>query len=87
MNARPIRWHRGLGPRDEYRQRGVWYAEVGGDWKIALAMVRDSTEVGDHGRYFGYIYGEYAEAVTLREFKEAVETVRALVVAALRSAQ
>ena len=49
-------------------------------------MVRASTEVGDHGRYYGFIHGEYTEAVTLREFREAVETVRALVVAALRSA-
>jgi hypothetical protein len=52
-----------------------------------LAWVRDNTQVGDPGRYSGYIYGESVERTTLREFKDAVETARASVVLALRGAR
>ena len=86
MNARPTRWHRGAGPWDKNPERGMWYAEVGGE-QIAQAWVSDHTEVGDRGRYSGYIYGEPVERTTLREFKDAVETVRAMVVLVLRGAQ
>jgi hypothetical protein len=62
----------------------MWYAEVDGQ-QIALAWVSGATEVGDPGRYSGYIYGEPVERTTLREFKDTVETIRALVVLELRS--
>jgi hypothetical protein len=86
MHGRSTRWHRGAGPCDKTPARGMWYAEVGGT-QIALAWVVDNTEVGDPGRYSGHIYGEPVERTTLREFKDAVETVRAWVLLALRGAQ
>ena len=86
MYARPTRWHRGAGPWDKNPERGMWYAEVGGE-QIAQAWVSDNTEVGDAGRYSGYIFCEFVQRSTLREFKDAVETVRAMVVLVLRGAQ
>jgi hypothetical protein len=80
MDGRPpIRWHRD-------REPGIWYAEVN-QHRIAIAIRADYVEVGHPGRYSGYIYGEPVERTTLREFKDAVETARVLVVAALRGAR
>jgi hypothetical protein len=56
---------------------------VGGE-QVAWAWVSHNSEVGDPGRYTGFIYGEVAQTTTLREFKDAVETVRAAIVDAVR---